>query len=91
MATKCRALRCYRRGCKRRGNVDSNRHNSFFYIGWCNATCFGLTRNHLQANETQQKLLCIKVLLPTDTQNNWFKENIKIYIKTIFNVNFNII
>ena len=40
--------------CRRRGLVDSNCHNAF-YIGLCNATCFGLTRSHLQANETQQK------------------------------------
>ena len=59
MATKCSALRCYRRGFRRRGHLDSNRHNSFFYIGLCNTTCFGLTRSHLQANETQQKLLCM--------------------------------
>jgi len=31
---------------------------TLFLYWMVNATCFGLTRNHLQENETQQKLLC---------------------------------
>lgn len=39
--------------------VDKNYQSQLFlYIGWLNATCFGLTRSHCQANMTQRKLLC---------------------------------
>jgi len=37
----------------------NNRQSQFFLcIGWFNATCFGLTRNHNKGNKIQKKLLC---------------------------------
>jgi len=41
--------------------MDNNHQPQlFFYIGWLNATCFGLTRNPHQENKAQNKLKLMK-------------------------------